>query len=98
MIFGCLKSSILSFPFPYLGFIFQKSGFCHTVLGLLLFFLCFFRVLSSTYCDVFCHRFVMTCFTIDWLQRIVVSLTVNFFMGFYIGSLDESRSLVCCRS
>ena len=50
--------------------------------------LCFFMFLLSTCCVVFCHLSVAACFVADWLQQVVVS-TVNFFMGFYVGSLDH---------
>ena len=52
-------------------------------------FLYLFVFLSPMYCGMFCCLPIMACFIIDLLRRIVVSLTVGFFIGFYVDSSDN---------
>ena len=77
-------------------------------MGLLSFFLCFVMLLLSIYCGMFCHQFVTTCFFVDLLRSVVMSLTVIFFVDFHVGNSNEkNRSdrviksnqiiFVCCR-
>ena len=47
----------------------------------------FFVFLLSTCYNVFCRRFVTTCFIVNLLRWVVVSSMVSFFMGFHVGSL-----------
>ena len=38
---------------------------------------------------MFCHRFVKTGFVVDLLMRVIVSLTVSFYVGFCVSNSDD---------
>ena len=61
----------------------SKMVFFHMDLSMPLFFYLFFPCcLMSTCCGVLCRRFIMMCFVADLFRRVVILITVSFFVVF----------------